>query len=253
MLFRLFKAALRDRRRWLLGWSVGIGALLTLGIWGLGESAAWISEWLESLGLEISTGEPLLWHPIEGFSFGIALPWLLGIPMVVQGARWLGEPSSRQSIAFLCSLPISRVGVLLISLGFHWLLYLLLLSVALLVLMVNLALRGLPVVMGVETRLVIYLSLLVALLLHGAMLLGLKQGYRLGVLLAASGLCLAYLLIGIAATTGVKIVAYLSPLFYYFRSAGLAGNLLGFEQITMWALNLALAFALGRQFLKADL
>jgi hypothetical protein len=253
MLFRLFKAALRDRRRWLLGWSAGISILLSLGIWGLGEGGTWLGEWLEVLGIEVSVGEPLLWHQIEGFSFGLALPWLLGIPLAVQGVRWLGEPASRESIAFLCTLPISRAGVLLMGVGFHWFLYLLLLSVSLLVLMVNLVLRGLPAWVGIGIRPVLYLSLLMAFLLHGAMVIGLKRGHRLGAILAVGGLFLAYLLTAIATMTGIEVMAYFSPLFYYFRSIGLAGNPLGFEHVVLWGLNLALVFALGRQFSKTDL
>lgn len=121
MLPDMIATALRARLRWLLGW--GAGVLVAIVIWlGITPSLSFenLPDWLELTILANEGG--------EGFLFTLILPFLMGVPLVLEASRWLGEAISRETIAFLLTLPVRRWILFLGGWGFHVLLLLLLLG-----------------------------------------------------------------------------------------------------------------------------
>jgi hypothetical protein len=122
MLPDMLATALRARMRWLLGWGGGVFAAVLIWL-GLAPSLSFESlpPWLE-LTLWVDEGG-------AGMLFTLILPLLLGIPLVYESARWVGEAPSRETIAFLLTLPVRRWVLFISGWGFHLLLLVLLLGV----------------------------------------------------------------------------------------------------------------------------
>ncbi|MCX8025765.1 MAG: hypothetical protein N3A60_11230 [Thermanaerothrix sp.] len=122
MLPSMLATALRARVRWLLGWGGGVLAAILIW-WGLAPSLPFenLPQWLE-LALLTDEGE-------TGVLFTLILPFLVGIPLVYESARWVGETASRETIAFLLTLPVRRWVLFISGWGFHVLLLVLLLGV----------------------------------------------------------------------------------------------------------------------------
>lgn len=122
MLPDMMATALRARMRWLLSW--GGGVLVAIVIWlGItpGLSFENLPQWLEPT-LLADEGE-------AGILFTLILPFLMGIPLVYESARWVGDATSRETIAFLLTLPVRRWVLFISGWGFHVLLLVLLLGI----------------------------------------------------------------------------------------------------------------------------
>jgi hypothetical protein len=115
MLPDMMATALRARIRWLLGW--GGGVLVAILIWtGIASGLSFenLPQWLEPT-LLADEGE-------VGILFTLILPFLMGFPLVYEAARWVGEATSRETIAFLLTLPVRRWVLFISGWGFHVLL-----------------------------------------------------------------------------------------------------------------------------------
>jgi len=219
MLPEMLVATLRARGRWLLGWSAGLW--IAIFVWKIGLRFLPIGSLPGWLVLTLSAGAD-----DDVLLFTLVLPWLMGIPLLGEATRWLGEATSRETVAFLLTLPVSRWVLFLSGWGFHILLLLILLGISLIGLWV-----GQGVFSGSWNAVeplshLVALGLLLGLVIQGGMLIALyTASFRLGFGGAFGGLLVSFLLYGWTQHFPLlNWMRFLLPWYYYLAGGWSEGS-----------------------------
>ncbi|WP_299025141.1 hypothetical protein [uncultured Thermanaerothrix sp.] len=243
MLPEMLVATFRARGRWLLGW--GAGVLIAIFMWGIWARVLPLNNLLGWLGLafDAEAGK-------DAFLFTLVLPWLVGIPVLSAATRWLGEPASRETIAFLLTLPVPRWALFLNGWGFHMLLLFVFLGISLVGLLIEQGIFGGEWGVGRSVTHVVALGLLLGLAMQSGMLVALyTASFRLGFGGALGGLLVSLLLYGWS-----RHVPFLSWLrfflpWYYYLAGGWSEGGGGFLGV-MGGINLVLGVWLAWAFIR---
>lgn len=223
----LFAKTLRDRRRGLAGWSLGLAALtgLVFLYWPSVRDSPDLQRFAEDLpeGVRALVGDTDFTSPagyLNGELFAIMVPLLFLIVTIAMGARAIAGEEERGTMDLLMSMPLSRTRMLLEKVAAGLVLVATLGIVLLLALLVGAAATdmNLPV-----SRLISVTVMTVALAFPFggiALVVGCATGRRAAALGAASSAAVAAYVVNALAplTQGLEPIRGLSPFAWYGSS-----------------------------------
>ncbi len=221
-MIRVVRRAVRDRRRWLTGWSIGIVALIgvTVGFWpSLRDRAAELNDMVANMpdGLASLFGISSGVQPFSPVGYLSSQIYVLMLPvlLLIAGIGVAGSLAGDEEHGLLettYSLPITRRRVVIE----RWLAMVVLTSILVAVSFVAVAISVAVVDLGVGTAALVWASVGVALLTWAVAGIGLAAGALTGrrsiAITAASGIAVVSYVITSMADAGIGFFETIRPI-----------------------------------------